>query len=165
MKKLSNLSLQFTIYKSLSSSNEDINSDGIGDTPYRVLREATDNYPLMKPINTVEADVETESDRIELDAKDDWIAVSIELPAGLPVKDIDLSTLRLNGTFSPQKKQFTIGDDDGDGIPDLKVRFSQNNVNRAFQSAENGALTVSGSLQNGLPFEGSLSLKVAARQK
>ena len=141
-------------------TGQDINSDGIGDTPYRVLREATDNYPLMKPINTVEADVETESDRIELDAKDDWIAVSIELPAGLPVKDIDLSTLRLNGTFSPQKKQFTIGDADGDGIPDLKVRFSRHNVNRALQSGENGVLTVSGNLQNGLPFQGSLSLKI-----
>jgi len=146
-------------------TGQDTNSDGIGDAPHHLLGEANDNYPLMKPRNRIPAAVAPESGMPYLDNREDWISVSIELPAGLPVKDIDLSTLRLNGTVSPEKKQFTIGDDDGDGIPDLKVRFSRHNVNRALQSAEDGVLAVSGNLQNGLPFAGSLSLKVAAKQK
>jgi parallel beta-helix repeat protein len=146
-------------------TGQDINSDGIGDAPHHLLGEANDNYPLMKPRNRIPAAVGSESGAPNLGTKDDWIAVSIELPAGLPVKDIDVSTLRLNGTVSPEKKQFTIGDDDGDGIPDLKVRFSRHNVNRALQSAEDGVLAVSGNLHNGLPFQGNLSLQIAAKQK
>ena len=146
-------------------TGQDTNSDGIGDAPHHLLGEAKDKFPLMKPRNRIPAAVGTEYGVLNPDSREDWISVSIELPAGLPVKDIDVSTLRLNGTFSPEKKQFKISDDDGDGIPDLKVRFGRHNVNRALQSAENDLLTVSGNLKNGLPFQGSLSLKVAAKQK
>ena len=139
---------------------EDANHDEIGDLPYWMTGEARDNFPLMKPWNSVQAVVDTESDWLGVDREEDWITVYIELPAGLPVKDIEVSTLRLNNTVSPQNKNFFTGDYDKDGIPDMSVKFSRQKVSQVFQSGEEVELIVSGSLKNGLLFEGSLSLKV-----
>jgi nitrous oxidase accessory protein NosD len=139
---------------------EDANHDGIGDSPHRLIGEARDNFPLMKPWNKVQVVVDTESDWLSLDRKEDWITVYIELPAGLLVNEIEVPTLRLNDTVSPQNKNFFTGDYDKDGIPDMMIKFSRQKVSQVFQSGEEVELIVSGSLKNGLLFEGSLSLKV-----
>lgn len=142
---------------------QDTDHDGIGDSPHRLIGEARDNFPLMKPWNRVQAAVDTESDWLSLDTKEDWVTVYIELPAGLPVNDIEVSTLRLNDTVLPEKKQFFIGDYDEDGIPDMMVKFSSRDLSRVLQSKGDVALTVSGKLKNGLPFEGRHSFKVTGQ--
>ena len=144
-------------------TGQDKDRDGIGDSPHRLIGEARDNFPLMKPWNKVQAVVDAESDWLGLDIKEDWITVYIELPAGLPVNDIEVSTLRLNDTFSLEKKQFFIGDYDDDGIPDMMVKFSRREASRIFQSNEEVKLTVSGKFKNGLLFEGSCSLNISRK--
>jgi len=144
-------------------TGQDKDRDGIGDSPHRLIGEARDNFPLTKPWNRVQAVVDTESDWLGLDTKEDWINVYIELPAGMPVNDIEVSTLRLNDTVSPEKKQVFIGDYDDDGIPDMTVKFSKREISRVFQSMEEVKLTVSGNLKNGLPFEGSLYLNISGK--
>jgi parallel beta-helix repeat protein len=142
---------------------QDSNQDGIGDSPHRLIGEARDNFPLMKPWNRVQAVVDMESDWLRLDTKKDYVNVYIELPAGLSVNDIEVSTLRLNDTVSPEKKQFFIGDYDEDGIPDMMVKFSSRDLSQVLQSGEDVALTVSGRLKNSLPFEGRYSFKVTGQ--
>jgi len=144
-------------------TGQDANRDGIGDAPYRLIGEARDNFPLMKPWNKVQVAVDTESDWLRLDNKEDWITLYLELPAGLPVEDIVVSTLLLNDTVSPEKKQFFIGDYDEDGIPDMMVKFSRRKVTQVLQSGEDVELTISGKLKNGLPFEGRHSFKVTGQ--
>jgi len=144
-------------------TGQDTDRDGIGDVPHMLIKEARDNFPLMKPWNRVQAVVEMESDWLSHDTEEDWITILIELPSGIPVSDIEVSTLLLNDTVSPEKKQFFVGDYDEDGIPDMMVKFSGQKVAQVFQSGEEVELTVSGKLKNGLPFEGRYSLKVTGQ--
>jgi nitrous oxidase accessory protein NosD len=139
-------------------TGQDTDHDGIGDVPHRLIGKAKDNFPLMKPWNRVQAEVGVDSDWLRLDTEEDWITFYIELPAGLPVKDIEVDTLLLNDSVQPEKKQFFIGDYDEDGISDIVVKFSRREVSRVLQSKEDVVLTVQGKLKNGLPFEGSCSL-------
>ncbi len=139
---------------------QDTNQDGIGDTPHRLIGESRDNFPLMKPWNRVQAVVKMDPDWLRLDTKKDYVTLYIELPAGLPVDDIEVSTLLLNDSVSLAKKQFFIGDHDEDRIPDLMVMLSRRKASRIFQSGEDAVLTVSGKLKNGLPFEGRYSFKI-----
>jgi nitrous oxidase accessory protein NosD len=144
-------------------SGQDTDQDGIGDAPYELIGNARDNFPLKKPWNRVQAAVDMDPDWLILDTKKDWITVYVELPASLPVEDIEVSKMRLNDTVSPVKKQFFIGDHDDDGIPDIMVKFSRQKVSQILQSNEDVELTVSGMLKNGLRFEGSYSLKVIGK--
>jgi hypothetical protein len=138
---------------------QDTNSDGIGDSPHRLIGKAKDNFPLMKHWNRVQAAVDMDPDWLSFDTKEDWITVYVELPAGLPVEDIEISTLLLNESISPEKKKVFISDYDNDGIPDMTVKFRRQAVYQLLQSDENVELTVSGRLKNGLPFEASHTLK------
>ena len=127
--------------------------------PQELIGKARDNFPLVKPWNKVQAAVDMDPDWLSLDTKEVWINVYIELPAGLPIEDIEVSTLRLNDTVSPGKKQFFIGDYNDDGIPEMMVKFRRQEVSKILQSDKDVELTVSGRLKNGLRFEGSHSLK------
>jgi nitrous oxidase accessory protein NosD len=144
-------------------TGQDADEDGIGDTPHALIGKARDNFPLVKPWNRVQAAIDMDPDRQSLDTKEDWITVYIELPAGLPVEDIEVSTLRLNDTVSPEKKTFFSGDYDNDGIPDMTVKFSRHKVSLVIQSGDDVELTVSGRLKNGLQFEGSHPFKVISK--
>jgi nitrous oxidase accessory protein NosD/Tol biopolymer transport system component len=144
-------------------SGQDSNQDGIGDEPHMLIGEARDNFPLKKPWNRVQAEVGIDSDWLGLDSKEDYANVYIELPAGLPVNDIDVSTLLLNDSVLPEKKQSFVGDYDEDGIPDMMVKFSNRDLSQVLQSKEDVVLTVSGKLKNGLPFEGRRPLKISGK--
>jgi len=142
---------------------QDADHDGIGDMPHGLIKKARDNFPLVKPWNRVHAAVDVDPDWLSLDTQEDWITIYVELPAGLPIEDIEVSTLRLNDIVSPEKKQFIIGDYDDDGIPDMMVKFRRQAASQVLQSGDDVELTVSGRLKNGLLFEGSHSLKVISK--
>ncbi len=144
-------------------TGQDRDHDGIGDTPQGLMGKARDNFPLMKPWNRVQAYVDIVPDWLSLDTKEDWINVYVELPAGLPVEDVEVSTLRLNDTVSPEKRQFFVGDYDDDGIPDMMLKFSRQKISQIVQSDNDFELTVTGRLKNGLRFEGSHSLKAIGK--
>lgn len=144
-------------------TGQDGDHDGIGDTPHGLIGKARDNFPLVKPRNRVQAAVDIVPDWLSLDTKEDWITFYIELPAGLPLEDIEVSTLRLNDTVSPEKKQFFIGDYDNNGIPEMTVKFNRQKVSQLLQSNKDVELTVSGRLKSGLGFEGSHPLKAVGK--
>jgi parallel beta-helix repeat protein len=142
---------------------QDSDHDGIGDTPYPMVPGARDRYPLVKPRNRVQAALGLDPGWQRLENGKGEVTVHIELPAGLPPEDIETSSLLLNNTVSPIRARFSIGDYDDDGVADLTARFSVREAYRVLQPGENVELFISGSLKNGLRFEGRRPLKVVGR--
>jgi len=136
--------------------------DEIGDAPYVIDDYNQDNYPLMKPWTPppITATMDVNPDALNLRSQGRWITVYIELPEGYNVSDIDVSSIRLNETFSVDPTAPTqIGDYDSDGIPDLMVKFNRTELTSYLYNIievrlDTVALTVSGELTDGTPFEG-----------
>jgi len=100
----------------------------------------------------------------------DFVAGYIELPRGYDVEDIDVSTLLLDGVFPAKRSPTAIGDYDGDGVPDLMVKFDLSAMGmEAEESTGFGygrrfvfdvVVTVNGRLCDGTLFEGSDVIRV-----
>jgi hypothetical protein len=136
-------------------------NDGIGDTSYIIDEHNVDHYPLMNPwtLQLVGSYVDVKPDVLNLGGVGEWVTIYIELPEGCDVSDIDVSSIRLNGTIPVDINAPTdIGDYNGNGIPDLMVKFNRTAVCQFILSKGimrgNVTLTVSGNLIYGIPFEG-----------
>jgi len=108
----------------------------------------------------ISATVDFAKDKINLAAKGGWITVYIELPEGYDVADIDITTVCVEGTVFADLTDWSIGDYDKDGIADLMVRFEREDLSSVLQTGDEVAVTVSGALSDGTPFEGSEVLEV-----
>jgi len=74
----------------------------------------------------ISATVDIDPDTLNLKSNGEWITAYIELPEGYSVGDIDVFSILLNGTIPVDPAAPTqIGDYDGDGIPDLMVKFDR----------------------------------------
>ena len=127
---------------------------------------------LMKETNIwgakyISAEVNVTPESLNLRSKGKWITACIELPEGYSVRDIDVSSIRLNGSISAELKSRGIGDHDGEGVTDLMVKFSRASVTAYILSklkTSNGfatvTLTLTGKLNDGTPFQGSDTIKI-----
>ncbi len=52
-----------------------------------------------------------------------WISATIELPPGHDAESIDVGSLRLLGVVPADPRHHRVVDSDGDGLPELRVRF------------------------------------------
>jgi hypothetical protein len=136
-------------------------SDGIGDTLYTIDEYNVDRYPLMNPwiLQLVSSYVDVKPDVLNLGGVGEWVTIYIELPEGCDVSDIDVSSIRLNGTIPVDiNAPIEIGDHDGDGVPDLMVKFNRTDVCQLILSKGikygNVKMVVSGILFDGTVFEG-----------
>jgi hypothetical protein len=88
------------------------------------------------------ATIDIHPDTLNLKSKGKWITCYIELPEGYDASDIDVSTVMLNKTVpvslldvpAPKPVPTEIGDYDGDGIPDLMVKFDRTMVSELILS-------------------------------
>jgi parallel beta-helix repeat protein len=139
-------------------------SDGIGDLPYPIDEDNVDHYPLMNPWASPTATIYVEPEVLNLKGEGEWFDAFIELPEGYNVADIDVSTIVLNNTIPAELTPRAINDYDGDGIPDLMVKFNRTAVSQLILSEGikygNVTLTVSGQLNDGTLFEGSDVIRV-----
>jgi len=120
----------------------------------------------------VVATVDVVPNTLNLKSKAAHVKAFIELPEGYDVSEIVVSTILLNGTVAVDVgAAVELGDYDGDGVPDLMVKFSgaevceyiENNVDLSVLDGEKSVdvcLTVTGELSNTIMFQGSDTVKV-----
>jgi Tol biopolymer transport system component len=118
-------------------------------------------------VEVVEANVEIDPDTLNLKSRGKWITGYIELPEGYDVNDVNVSSIMLNDTVPAETKPTAIGDYDGDGIPDLMVKFNRAevislilaniNIEGRFTTI---TLTITGKLYDGTQFGGSDIIKI-----
>jgi len=87
-----------------------------------------------------------------------WLTAYIEL-VGFDPASIDATTLRLAGSVPPIPKVSSVGDHDGDQIPDFKVKFSRETLDPLLVPGVN-QLEITGSLVTGEEFKGSDEIRV-----
>jgi nitrous oxidase accessory protein NosD len=157
-------------------------SDGIGDTPYVIDSNNRDNYPLMGPWTLtprcVTATVYVDPSTLNLKSTGKWVTAYIELPTGYNVSNINVATIRLNGTIPVDEKAPTAIDDyNNGGIPHLMVEFNMTAVesyiysqailygdvdpaHTVFYVSLPVSLTITGGLADGTVFTGTTVVSV-----
>lgn len=113
------------------------------------------------------ADIDIKPEKIVMKSNAKWINAFIELPVGYLVGDIVEQSIKLykvdNQIISPFMYidgNGQIGDYDGDGIEDLKVRFDQDVLKTHLVNTGNTILSISGELIDGTTFGGEDIIEV-----
>jgi hypothetical protein len=91
------------------------------------------------------------------------VTAYIELPEGHDVNEISISSIKLNHTVPALANPTEIGDYDGDGTPDLMVKFSRAGVDSLLTPGARAEVTVTGEVA-GIAFEGGDTIRVISRQ-
>ncbi|UCE73776.1 MAG: exo-alpha-sialidase [Methanomassiliicoccales archaeon] len=107
----------------------------------------------------ITAGVDIKPDTINLKSKGRWITAYIELPNGYDVNDINISTILLESSISPENRPTGIGDYDNDNIPNLMVKFDRSEVEDILTIGDSITLTIKGNLVDNKSFEGSDTIR------
>jgi outer membrane protein assembly factor BamB len=96
---------------------------------FRRDERRTGLYPSSSPAQELTpvspgTSVDIAPNTLNFKSRGKWITAYIELADGWEVNDIDLASIRLNGTL-PITGPSEVGDEDRDGIPDLMVKFDR----------------------------------------
>ncbi len=120
------------------------------------------------PVGGVETSIDIHPNTLNLKSKGNFITAHIELE-GADVRDINVSSIKLNGAISPildEKYGFVTSEDsyivdhDNDGRRKMKVKFDRAEVQRILTPADEVVLTISGSLYDGRGFVGRDTIRV-----
>jgi hypothetical protein len=166
---------QYTIdWNALSRGEEgvtvqvDSDGDGVFEQTFTTGNLLTYDEFLLKTETTVDLD----PDALNLDSRGKWVTAYIEFPEGFNVADINVSSILLNNTIPVDPSApWAIGDYDGDGVPDLMVKFDRAevisyilanvNITKLFEERfMTVTLTITGYLNDGTPFQGSTAVKI-----
>ncbi|MEW5994173.1 MAG: right-handed parallel beta-helix repeat-containing protein, partial [Candidatus Zixiibacteriota bacterium] len=114
---------------------------------------------------SIPAAVDIDPDTLNLKGNGRWITAYIELPQGYDVRNVDISSIKLNNAVASESGQSygfvkdpEIRDRDADGLPELMVKFDRAAV-QALASVGDVKLTVTGKWHAVL-FEGSDNIRV-----
>ena len=119
-----------------------------GIATYRALRY---EWPTVKP-------AVVSIGPISADARENWVTARIRpVAAGFDILDIDVTTVRLNGTVPADSASARWGDVEVDSIPALKVKFPRAAVMPLLTAGVN-QVVVSGSLRTGELFRGAVDV-------
>lgn len=135
-----------------------------------VSREGYTKYATTSelPTSEIETSVDIDPNTLNLKSKGKFITAYIELE-GADVRDINASSILLNGAISPildEKYGFVTSEDsyivdhDNDGIMERMVKFDRAEVERILTPSDEVVLRISGSLYDGAEFEGSDTIRV-----
>ena len=135
---------------------ENAQMSNIPTQPYIVRSTETEIIPIIP------ATVDFDPDTLNLKSKGQWVTVYIELPVGhgYDVSMINLTSVMLNGQVQAEIKPIAIGDYDGDGIPDLMVKFNRTAVQSILNVGDDVEITISGTLIDGRLFEDKDTIQV-----
>ena len=150
----------YTLWISMAGSTftlaENVQICNIPINPYIVRSTETRVIPIIP------ATVDFDPDTLNLKSKGKWVTVYIELPVGhgYNVSMINITSVSLNGQILAETRPIEIGDYDGDGIPDLMVKFDRIAVRSILEVGEEVEITISGALIDGRLFEGKDVIRV-----
>lgn len=103
-------------------------------------------------------DLDLEPDAISLLSHNAWVTAYIE-PLEFDPASIVPSSVRLAGSVPAESKFAVVGDHDGDGAPDLMLKFARESLDPLLTPGTN-LLAVTGSLLTGEAFEGFGTIRV-----
>jgi hypothetical protein len=116
------------------------------DTENKWIYGDTDSLSLFAVMYELpQATVDIDPDTLNLRSRGRWITCYIELSPGWDVRDIDLTSLRLENIL-PRVGPIEVGDYDSDDIEDLMVKFDRSEVQGLVEVGDNVVLTVTGEL-------------------
>jgi len=136
----------------------DSDGDGVFDHTLTASNELTGDEFILQTETIIDFDPDT----LNLKSKGKWVTAYIELPEGYDPSQIDISSIRLNDKVAALAKPTQIGDYDGDGIPDLMVKFDRASVTALFDGKtipRNYVVEVTGTIA-GIHFKGTTSIRV-----
>jgi len=110
----------------------------------------------------IEAMVDIDPDTLNLNSNGNWITAYIDLPEGYDVVEVDPATITLNQSVLADRVQ--VGDEDGDGIPDLMVKFDHGQVSDILQPGEEVEIVVEGEADTFL-ISGTDTIRVISKGK
>ena len=85
-------------------------------------------FSIHVPVTAINATINFDPNTLNKTSNGNWVTVYIELSVGYKVADIDISSIRLEGTIPAETWPYTVGDYDKDGLPDLMVKFKRGDV-------------------------------------
>lgn len=113
----------------------------------------------------IPATIDFDPSTLNLQSKGKWVTTYIELLEGYDASYIDVSSIRLNDEVQAEDNPTEIGDYDGDGIADLMVKFDRSAVQEILEVGDEVVIKITGDLTDGIPFEGSDTIRVIDKGK
>jgi hypothetical protein len=123
--------------------------DGDRYGPWTVMA----NFTVHIPRTSINATIDFDPDTLNQTSNGTWVVVYIELPEGYMPADVDVSSIRIEGTIPAESKPFSSGDHDKDGIPDLAVKFRRSDVIAVLPNGDKVPVHVTGRI-GAMTFEG-----------
>ena len=105
------------------------------------------------PVTSITATIDIDPETLNKASNGTWITVYIELPPGHRPADIDIASLRVEGTVLAELRPYAIGDHDKDGITELMVKFRRGDVIGLLPTGDKVPVHVSGKVGE-VTFEG-----------
>lgn len=124
------------------------------------LRETDVSVQVEGLVPPIDASVTFSPTTVSTASANGRFTVYIELPEPYSADQIDQSTIRLNDVLAPDDHPMQIGDQDGDGIPDLMVKFRRGDILDTLPEGFEVEVRISGNLDSGEFFEGSGTIVV-----
>lgn len=157
---------QYTIdWDALSQGEEGValQIDADGDSIFEQTVTADNDLTYYEFILQTETIIDFDPDILNLEGEGRFVTTYIELPEGYGISQIDISSIMLNGLVPALSKPIESDDYDGNGKPDLMVKFDRPEVQAILSPGEGIIITLTGKVfYNGsyIDFKGSDVIKV-----
>jgi len=122
-------------------------------------------FARFSQFKQISATIDFDPDTLNLKSKGEWVTAYIELTENYDVVDIDVSTIKLNGTVAAEAKPTEVGDYDEDSIPDLMVKFERASIQDILDVGDAVEIIITGELADGTSFEGKDTIRVIGKGK
>jgi len=137
----------------------------VGGSNYDYFSFLQGNLTISNFIQTATIDIDIDPNTLNLKSSGKWVTAYIE-STDFDVEDIDIGTVKLEGTITAETQPVEVGDYDNDGIPDLMVKFNRQALIEYLDGLTGPVeLTVSGLLYGSIIFNGSDTIEVINPKK
>ena len=120
-----------------------------------------DSTPVVFHVCQVQvAAIDVDPNTLNSGSNGNYITANVELPAGYDPSQIDIGSVRLNGTVPAAPQFFTVGDWNNNGVPDVAMKFPRGAVEAALTEGNQVPITVTGDIDDTCTFTGTDVVRV-----